>query len=116
MTNLVDFDMLYGHRQDAVGFARALEEFDSAIPDIRQCIGEDDLLILTADHGNDPTDQSTDHTREYVPVLSYSESGKRNVNLGIRNTFADAGKTVAEFFSPTRTEPLAGKSFLSEIF
>ncbi len=116
MANLVDFDMLYGHRQDAQGFARALEEFDSALPRIRECIGENDLLIMTADHGNDPTDQSTDHTREYVPVLSYSGSGKRNVDLGIRNSFADAGKTIAEFFDCPLAESLSGKSFLAEIF
>jgi phosphopentomutase len=115
MANLVDFDMLYGHRQDAEGFAKALEEFDSAVPDIRNCIGEDDLLILTADHGNDPTDQSTDHTREYVPVLSYSVSGKKNVHLGLRDSFADTGKTIAEFFACARMETLAGKSFFPEI-
>jgi phosphopentomutase len=116
MANLVDFDMLYGHRQDAGGFARALEEFDSALPDIRRCIGEDDVLLLTADHGNDPTDQSTDHTREYVPVLGYSVSGKRNVNLGVRSSFADVGKTLGEFFGCPQAEKLAGKSFLAEIF
>lgn len=116
MANLVDFDMLYGHRQDVKGFAKALEDFDSAVPQIQQCISDDDVLIITADHGNDPTDQSTDHTREYVPVLSYSVSGKRNVDLGIRDSFADAGKTIADFFGCAEAETLAGKSFLSEIF
>lgn len=116
MANLVDFDMLYGHRQDVKGFAQALEEFDCAVPAIRQCIGKDDLLIFTADHGNDPTDQSTDHTREYVPMLSYSVSGERNVDIGIRASFADVGKTIADFFKHTAADTLAGQSFLPEIF
>ena len=116
MTNLIDFDMLYGHRQDVRGFARALEEFDIALPAIEQCINDDSLLVLTADHGNDPTDYSTDHTREYVPVLCYSSSGKSNVNIGVRNSFADAGKTVVNFFSVTDAQSLAGKGFLAEIF
>ena len=115
MANLVDFDMLFGHRQDAKGYAKALEEFDVKLPEIQKCIGEDDVLILTADHGNDPTDQSTDHTREYVPVLCYTKSGKKNVNLGVRSTFADAGKTVAEFFNAENTQLLSGQSFLSNI-
>ena len=115
MANLVDFDMLYGHRQDAKGYAKALEEFDAMLPDIQNCIGDGDLLMLTADHGNDPTDRSTDHTREYVPLLCYTKSGKRNVNLGVRSSFADVGKTVADFFDVARTHTLSGQSFLATI-
>jgi len=115
MANLVDFDMLYGHRQDAKGYAKALEEFDAKLPEIQKCIGDNDVLILTADHGNDPTDQSTDHTREYVPLLCYSKSGKKNVNLGVRNSFADVGKTVAEFFNAANAQSLSGQSFLANI-
>lgn len=115
MANLVDFDMLYGHRQDAKGYAKALEEFDLKIPEIQNCISDGDLLILTADHGNDPTDQSTDHTREYVPVLCYTTSGKKNVNLGVRSSFADIGKTVAEFFNIAQAQSLSGQSFLTDI-
>ena len=115
MANLVDFDMLFGHRQDAKGYAKALEEFDVKLPEIQNCIGDGDMLILTADHGNDPTDQSTDHTREYVPLLCYTTSGKKNVNLGIRHSFADVGKTVAEFFHTANTQSLSGQSFLTSI-
>jgi phosphopentomutase len=115
MANLVDFDMLYGHRQDAKGYAKALEEFDAKLPEIQKCIGDNDLLILTADHGNDPTDQSTDHTREYVPLLCYTKNGKKNVNLGVRSSFADVGKTVAEFFNAANAQSLSGQSFLANI-
>jgi len=115
MANLVDFDMLFGHRQDAKGFAKALEEFDVKLPEIQNCIGDGDLLILTADHGNDPTDQSTDHTREYVPLLCYTKSGNKNVNLGVRSSFADVGKTVAEFFNAANAQSLSGKSFLADV-
>ncbi|HVN49557.1 MAG TPA: phosphopentomutase [Bacteroidota bacterium] len=111
MANLVDFDMLYGHRQDAKGFAKALEEFDAALPEIQNTLSDGDLLLLTADHGNDPTDQSTDHSREYVPLLCFSKTGKRNINLGTRHSFADAGKTVADFFGVSA--PIAGESFRS---
>jgi phosphopentomutase len=110
MANLVDFDMLYGHRQDAAGFANALQEFDASLPEIRALLRPGDLLLLTADHGNDPTDRSTDHSREYVPLLI--AGGRRNVDLGTRTTFADAAKTVAEFFG-VRAEGLAGESVLS---
>jgi phosphopentomutase len=111
MANLVDFDMLFGHRQDAKGFAHALEEFDSSLPEIQNTLADGDLLMLTADHGNDPTDQSTDHSREYVPLLCFSKTGKRNVNIGTRGSFADAGKTIAEFFDVPAS--IAGESFLS---
>jgi phosphopentomutase len=115
MANLVDFDMLYGHRQDAKGYAKALEEFDAKLPEIQKCVGDNDVLILTADHGNDPTDQSTDHTREYVPLLCYTKNGKKNVNLGVRSSFADVGKTVAEFFNAANAQSLSGQSFLANI-
>ena len=111
MANLVDFDMLYGHRQDPEGFGRALEEFDSALPDILSVLNKEDMLILTADHGNDPTDSSTNHSREYVPLLTYNPSGNKEVDLGTRLSFADAGKTVAEFFGVPNG--LSGTSFLS---
>jgi len=115
MSNLVDFDMLYGHRQDAAGYAKALEEFDGKLPEILECIGEGDLLILTADHGNDPTDQSTDHSREYVPLLCYTRSGTKNRDLGVRSSFADVGKTVAEFFHAAGGGSLSGQSFLAAL-
>lgn len=111
MANLVDFDMLYGHRQDPKGFALCLEEFDHKLPEIRQCLGEGDLLMITGDHGNDPTDDSTDHSREYVPILCLARGGKSGVNLGVRSSFADAGKTVADFFHVNNV--LEGQSFLS---
>ena len=113
MANLVDFDMIFGHRQDAEGFAKALREFDSSLPALLGCLKEGDMLILTADHGNDPTDQSTDHSREYVPLLCSAQGGKKGVDLGTRKTFADAGKTVADFFGVPNS--LAGTSFLSMV-
>jgi len=115
MANLVDFDVHYGHRQDAMGFAKELEAFDRELPRIQASLDDDDLLMLTADHGNDPTDQSTDHSREYVPLLCWSKAGRKNINLGVRSTFADAGKTVAEFFGLRTSESLAGDSFLHQI-
>ncbi|HEY4611455.1 MAG TPA: phosphopentomutase [Bacteroidota bacterium] len=116
MTNLVDFDMLYGHRQNPRGFADALEAFDHEVPRIIECLSGGDLLMITADHGNDPTDRSTDHSREYVPIVCYGKSGKHNVPLGVRTSFADVGKTVAEYFSIHGAERLAGMSFLEMIF
>ncbi len=114
LANLVDFDMLYGHLQDPKGFAAALEAFDVALPRIVECLRDDDLLVLTADHGNDPTDDSTDHTREFVPLLTYGKRGKSGADLGTRKTFADAGKTVADFFDVNRHD-LAGHSVLDLI-
>lgn len=93
-TNLVDFDMVYGHRNDADGYARALERFDTQLPAVLEKMKDTDLLIILADHGCDPTFPHTDHTREYVPLLVYGKNAKP-VNLGIRQTFADAGETVA---------------------
>ena len=111
-TNLVDFDMLYGHRNDVEGYARALEEFDRRLPEIQQVMREDDLLMISADHGCDPADVSTDHTREYVPVLAWGRRVRAGVDLGIRTSLADIGQTVAENFG---LELQAGRSFLREI-
>ena len=96
--NLVDFDTLYGHRNDTAGFERALREFDDALPAIRSALREDDLLFITADHGNDPTTRSTDHAREYVPLLALGDP-VHPVPLGERETFADLGATVAEWLN-----------------
>jgi phosphopentomutase len=115
MTNLVDFDMLYGHRQDAKGMAAALEAFDKELPSLLDVLHDGDILILTADHGNDPADQSTDHSREYVPLLCYVKAGKSNVNLGTRSTFADIAKTVVEYFSVEGGEGISGNSFLPSL-
>jgi phosphopentomutase len=111
--NLVDFDMLYGHRNDPKGFASALEEFDRSVPAIVETLGAEDMLVITADHGNDPVTPSTDHSREYAPLLCMMKSKKIGTSLGIRRTFADIGKTVAEFFGVSNS--LAGKSFLSQV-
>jgi len=110
--NLVDFDMLYGHRNDVEGYARALEEVDGWLPALDAKLGADDLVILTADHGCDPTTASTDHSREYVPVLAYGRSARAGVNLGVRGSLADIGQTVAENFG---TSIVTGASFLREI-
>jgi phosphopentomutase len=110
--NLVDFDMLYGHRNDVEGYARALEEVDSWLPLLDAALRPRDLVILTADHGCDPTTPSTDHSREYVPVVAFGPRARAGVNLGLRATLADIGQTVAENFG---TRIAAGKSFLSEI-
>ncbi|HST24093.1 MAG TPA: phosphopentomutase, partial [Blastocatellia bacterium] len=111
-TNLVDFDMLYGHRNDVEGYARALEAFDARLPEIQQAMNDDDLMIITADHGCDPGDVSTDHTREYVPVLAWGRRARAGVDLGIRSSLADIGQTVAENFG---IELQAGRSFLRDI-
>ena len=111
-TNLVDFDMLWGHRNDPRGLARGMEEFDDALPSIMGAMADDDLLFITADHGNDPTTPSTDHSREVVPLIMW---GKKIVpgRIEDRTTFADLGQTIAEFLG---TEPTVdGTSFLSEI-
>lgn len=97
-TNLVDFDMIYGHRNNPEGYAKALEETDAFLPQIFDAMKKDDLLILTADHGCDPTTASTDHSREYVPLLVYSPSIKGGVDLGVRRTFSDIAKTIDEIF------------------
>ena len=111
-SNLVDFDMLYGHRRDPEGYAAALERFDARLPEIFDAMNSDDLLVMTADHGNDPTKEGSDHTREYAPLLVYGKSAKAGVDLGTRESLADIGQTIAENFG-LRLE--AGKSFLAEI-
>lgn len=95
-TNLVDFDMKYGHRNDIEGYAKALEEFDNRLPEIIDNLKEDEILIITADHGCDPTTVSTDHSREYVPILVYGNKIKKGINIGTRKTFADIGATILE--------------------
>lgn len=110
--NLVDFDMLFGHRNDIEGYAKALEEVDGWIPSLEAQMSDGDLSILTADHGCDPTTTSTDHSREYVPVLTYGKHARGGVNLGVRKTLSDLGQTVAENFG-ARIEQ--GESFLGQI-
>lgn len=109
-TNLVDFDSLFGHRRDPEGYARALEEFDRAVPELEKTLTEKDLLVVTADHGNDPTHPGTDHTREYVPVLLYSPAFKQCGELTVRGTFSDLGATIADNFGVA--SPPNGESFL----
>jgi phosphopentomutase len=113
IANLGDFDTLYGHRNDPRGFAAALEEFDRALPELLGMLREGDLLVITADHGNDPVTPSTDHSREYVPLLCSSPVRTRGVNLGTRKSFADVGMTAAEFFGVSGK--LSGTSFLREL-
>lgn len=110
-TNLVDFDALFGHRRDPIGYGKALEEFDVRLTEIIAELREDDLLILTADHGNDPVHAGTDHTREYVPLLAYSPSFENGGAIPQNETFADIGATIAENFNVKM--PAFGKSFLS---
>lgn len=109
-TNLVDFDSLYGHRRDPVGYARALEEFDRAVPALLERLLPDDLLIVTADHGNDPTHAGTDHTREYVPLLVAGPGLRSPGDLGVRGTFADVAATIAERLEASK--PAHGESML----
>lgn len=112
-TNLVDFDTEFGHRRDVAGYAKALEEFDAYIPELTENLKENDLLIITADHGNDPTAPGTDHTREYIPLLVIGNSIKAGVDFGIRNSFADIAATIAEYLElEYKTE---GQSFLGKI-
>lgn len=111
--NLVDFDMVYGHRRDVQGYAKALETFDAQIPQIMGLMGEDDMLILTADHGCDPCHTGTDHTREHVPVLVWGKKLQGGVNLGIRETYADLSATVLNFFGIENS--LKGTSMLPEL-
>lgn len=112
-TNLVDFDSLYGHRRDPAGYGRALEEFDRAVPALLERLGPDDLLVITADHGNDPVHAGTDHTREYVPLLAYSPSLAGGGSLGVRETYADLAATIADNFGVPGTGN--GRSFLAEL-
>lgn len=111
--NLVDFDAKFGHRRDPAGYGKALEEFDEQLGQVFDVMKEDDLLIITADHGNDPTHRGTDHTREYVPLLVYHQSIEKGKPLGVRETFADVGATIADNFNIPL--PKHGTSFLHEL-
>ena len=111
--NLVDFDMVFGHRRDVKGYAGALEAFDRQLPQIQALMGEDDILMLTADHGCDPCHTGTDHTREHTPLLVWGKKAKTGVNLGTRQTYADIAATVLDFFGIEKK--LKGTSFLPEI-
>ena len=111
-TNLVDFDALFGHRRDIKGYAQALEEFDARLPEIMEALKEDDLLLITADHGNDPSFEGTDHTREYVPLLAYSKKFKGQGALQ-QGYFSDIAATIADNFEVPATEN--GQSFLQEL-
>lgn len=113
LINLVDFDMLWGHRNDPQRYARGLEEFDSALEWFLDLLGPDDLAVISADHGNDPTTPSTDHSREHVPLLAFGPGLRKGVNLGVRDSFADLGATVAERFGLKGTGQ--GRSFWAEI-
>ncbi len=111
-SNLVDFDMLYGHRRDVEGYAKALEYFDERLPEIAAMLDDKDLLIITADHGNDPSYKGSDHTREYTPLLAFGKNARQGVNLGTRGSLADIGQTIAENFGLQLNH---GASFLREI-
>jgi phosphopentomutase len=112
-TNLVDFDTQYGHRNDVEGYARNLERFDARLARVLPRLADDDLLVVTADHGNDPTTASTDHAREYVPLLVAGRRVRAGADLGTRRTFADLGQTLAELFGVGRLAH--GTSFLTAI-
>lgn len=112
-TNLVDFDMLYGHRNNVKGYSEALEYFDGKLAEIMKNMKDDDMLIITADHGNDPTTPSTDHSREYTPILVYGKQIKPNTNLGIRKTYADISATILDLFNLSKLKN--GTSFKNEI-
>ena len=111
-SNLVDFDMLYGHRRDTEGYAKALEHFDTRLPEILDAMREDDLFIITADHGNDPTFPGSDHTREFALLLVFGRNAKQSVDLGTRESLADIGQTISENFDLKLKD---GESFLNEI-
>lgn len=112
-TNLIEFDQIFGHRNDPEGYATALENFDAEIPNMIENMKDTDILVVAADHGVDPTTASTDHSREYIPLLVFGKPVKEGVNLGIRESFADVGATIAEIFN--LPPPEIGKSFLAEI-
>lgn len=113
-TNLVDFDMLYGHRNNVEGYAQALEYFDEKLPAMLNGLEEGDILMITADHGCDPTHPGTDHTREYIPLLIYGKHVKRGINLGVRKQFSDIGATIYEYLTGETWRE--GESFLQEIW
>lgn len=112
-TNLVDFDSKFGHRRDAPGYGHAIEEFDHRLPEILAAMKESDVLMLCADHGNDPAHSGWDHTREYVPLVVFGQPIKAGTDLGTRDSFADIGSTIAEIFQAGKTQ--IGESFLAEI-
>lgn len=112
-TNLVDFDAKFGHRNNPQGYADSLAEFDQRLPEITAALADDDVLVLTADHGNDPTTPGTDHSREYVPILIYGTPVRKGINIGVRETFADLAATIAEFLEIQL--PPQGSSFKSLI-
>ena len=111
--NLVDFDANFGHRRNPIGYGEALQDFDARLPEVFSNLTEEDLFIITADHGNDPTMPGTDHTREYVPLLAYSKAFEVGKELPVRDTFADLGATIAENFGVKA--PVYGRSFLKEL-
>jgi phosphopentomutase len=110
--NLVDFDMLFGHRNDPEGYSKALEDVDAWLPELEATLAPGDLALITADHGCDPVTPSTDHTREYVPLLAFGPEVRANADLGTRASLADVGQTVAESFG---VQVAAGQSFLGKI-
>lgn len=112
-TNLVDFDSMYGHRRDPEGYGRAIEEFDAHLPELMEAMGPEDLMILCADHGNDPVHSGWDHTREHIPGLIFGAPIKEGTNLGTRSTFADIGATAADYLGAEASQ--IGTSFLKEI-
>jgi phosphopentomutase len=112
-TNLVDFDMVYGHRRDAEGYARCLERLDARLPEVTAALGDDDWLFITADHGCDPTAPGTDHTREFTPLVAFSPGGTSGRHLPDRATFADLGATIAELFAVPSVGP--GSSFAADL-
>ena len=111
-TNLVDFDSLYGHRRNPIGYGKAIMDFDARIPEIEKKLGPKDIVILCADHGNDPTHSGFDHTREHIPFVAFGEPIK-SANIGTRECFADIGATICDYLDVD--EPAIGESFLSEI-
>lgn len=112
-TNLVEFDMNFGHRNDAKGYGKALEDFDNRMEEIFNAMKEDDILIITADHGCDPTTLGTNHSREYIPILVYGENIKENIDIGVQSSFSNIGKSILDYLSIKNTLP--GESFLKEI-
>jgi phosphopentomutase len=115
-TNLVDFDMKYGHRRDVKGYRDALVSFDGWLGENLSSLRDEDILIINADHGCDPTYKGSDHTREYIPLLVYGKNLRRGVNLGTRDTFADIGRTVLEYLAVDENASLEiGKGFLDLI-
>jgi phosphopentomutase len=112
-TNLVEFDMIFGHRNDVEGYGNALKEFDDRLPEILDTLKEDDLLIITADHGCDPTTESTDHSREYVPIVFYGKGIKENNNLNTIESFGSIARTILDNFNIEND--LVGESYLDKI-